>query len=259
MAPSLVAAGQQAAATGFPFVTRADLFWPEHAADGASDNTQYIFINDTLVAPIYDSTSNVTTRSVWIPPGSWADVWTGEMVIGPKTVQVSKPYEQQPMWHNHDGGLVVTTNTPGLRIEGQDWSELTLEAFPSTSTDPVVTERFVYALKSAAKTELSMTTNGAGKMTVTISAATDVASRAWALRTHLRPGQKAIAAFVDGIQLDEADMVHIAPRAFNAGAYSADDFVFNAVDTPPPSLAGHVVLIRVANSTRPHKIELNIA
>lgn len=82
MAPSLVAAGQQAAATGFPFVTRADLFWPEHAADGALDNTQYIFINDTLVAPIYDSTSNVTTRSVWVPPGDWADAWTGEMVTG---------------------------------------------------------------------------------------------------------------------------------------------------------------------------------
>jgi alpha-glucosidase (family GH31 glycosyl hydrolase) len=115
MAPSLVAAGQAAAETGFPFVTRCDLFWPEHAAEGAFDNTQYIFINDTLIAPIYDSTANETTRSVWVPPGDWADAWTGEVVSGPKTIQVTKGYEQQPMWHKKDGGLMVVTNTPGLR------------------------------------------------------------------------------------------------------------------------------------------------
>jgi hypothetical protein len=30
---------------------------------------RYIFLNDTLVAPIWNTTDNVTMRSVWIPPG----------------------------------------------------------------------------------------------------------------------------------------------------------------------------------------------
>ena len=255
MAPSLVAAGQAAADTGFPFVTRGDLFWPEHADDGANDNTQYIFINDTLVAPIYDSTSNVTTRSVWVPPGDWADAWTGEVVTGPKTVQVSKPYEQQPMWHNHNGGLVITTNNPGLRIEGQDWSELTLEAFPSTAPSASITRRAVYALKTAAKTDVTLSTDGAGKMNVDVSAAEDGEARAWALRVHLRPGQKAVSAYVDGVALAHSEIVHIAPRAHDDDA----EFPFNAVDSAPPSHAGHVVLIRMVTSAKPRAVEVTIA
>ena len=30
---------------------------------------QYLFLNETLVAPIYNSTHNLTSRAVWIPPG----------------------------------------------------------------------------------------------------------------------------------------------------------------------------------------------
>ena len=176
----------------------------------------------------------------------------------PKTVQVSKPYEQQPMWHNHNGGLVITTNSPGLRIEGQDWSELTLEAFPSASAEEVVTQRTVHALKTAAKTGISMKTDGTGKMKLSISAADDGVTRAWALRVHLRVGQKVESAAVDGNTLQTTDVVHIAPRATNAGAYSETDFIFNAVDTPPPLLAGDVALIRIAGSAKPHEIELKI-
>ena len=68
LAPSLIAAGQEAAKTGAPFVARCDLMWPEHAADGAKNSTQYIFLKDTLVAPIWDMSTNSTSRTVWIPP-----------------------------------------------------------------------------------------------------------------------------------------------------------------------------------------------
>ena len=84
LAPSLIAAGHHSTETGFPFVTRADLFWPEQP--DANDNTQYIFLNDTLVAPIFDSTTNESTRQVWIPPGIWQDAWDGSTVTGPKPI-----------------------------------------------------------------------------------------------------------------------------------------------------------------------------
>ena len=54
--------------------------WPEHAENttaGSSSSSQYIFLNDTLVAPIWETQTNLTTRSVWVPPGDWEDAWDG--------------------------------------------------------------------------------------------------------------------------------------------------------------------------------------
>jgi alpha-glucosidase (family GH31 glycosyl hydrolase) len=62
-----------------------------------------VFLNDTLVAPIDDQlhgnqiAGNVTTRSVWLPPGRWHDAWSGQVttVSGCGTsVNVTQPYER---------------------------------------------------------------------------------------------------------------------------------------------------------------------
>lgn len=51
LAPSLIAAGHRATATAFPPVARGDFYWPEHAPAAAS-NTQYVFLDSVLVAPM---------------------------------------------------------------------------------------------------------------------------------------------------------------------------------------------------------------
>ena len=48
---------------------------------------------------------------------------------GPGHRDGPQPYERQPMWHRHGGGLVVSTDEEALRIEDQDWPTLTLDAF----------------------------------------------------------------------------------------------------------------------------------
>ena len=145
------------------------------------------------------------------------------------------------------------TYNPTNRIEGQDWSELTLESFPSTA--PKQTRRSVFALKTAERTDIVHTTDGYGKLSVSITAATDGESRAWALRVHMEPGQKTVSATVDGEVLDMASIVHIAPRANDDGA----EFPFARVNAPPPSNAGHIALVRLASSAAPRTIELTIA
>merc|ERR1719401_3092628 len=75
----------------------------------------------------------MTTRSVWVPPGSWEDAWNGSIIEGPATLSVTQPYERLPMWHRRDGGLMVLTPDGRARVEQQDWSHLVLEAFPSAS------------------------------------------------------------------------------------------------------------------------------
>lgn len=46
-------------------------------------------------------------RPVWIPPGSWLDVWSGERVTGPATRRVACPLARVPMWVR-GGGLVFS-------------------------------------------------------------------------------------------------------------------------------------------------------
>jgi hypothetical protein len=40
----LISAGQNALDASFPIVARCDMYWPEHAADGANSNHQYIYL-----------------------------------------------------------------------------------------------------------------------------------------------------------------------------------------------------------------------
>lgn len=218
--PSLIAAGAEATKSGFPIVARGDLYWPQYPE--AASNLQYIHLNATLVAPIFDSTSNLTTRSVWIPPGRWQDAWNGTILTGPQTVSVTRPFEQQPMWHRI-GGLLVTTPNPGTRVDEQDWSELKLEAFPdifqASSMQTVVVE-------DDSVTTISMHSS-AGSAVVEISGA-DTA-RSWIMRVHLPIGNTLQEASLDG------EFIHHTVRVpSNSSAF----FPFLSLDPAP--FAGNI-------------------
>jgi alpha-glucosidase (family GH31 glycosyl hydrolase) len=305
LAPSLIAASHQISLTGFPIVARLDLFWPEH--NESSGNTQYIHLNDSLVAPMLGAAAAAvvaggpdgsggsggsggsdgaapTTRAVFIPPGDWEDAWNGTVVSGPQTIVVTKPPEQIPMWHRH-GGMIVTTSNPGLRIEQQDWRELTLEAFPKTGVD-YLTTRSVFALGSGARTDITMaTTAGSTEVRFTIGTASDGEARAWVVRLHLRPGQQAARVTVDGAEVEQeankaADDVassrHFFPRtadtvtlgatmaAAGQPAASAETkerkrfAPLGGADTFPPAAAGPVVQVRLPAGASSRLLEIDI-
>merc|ERR1711957_497564 len=223
LTPSIIAAGQKATQTGHPMVARCDLFWPEHPESASS--LQHMFLDDILVAPIWDASANITTRSVWVPPGDWEDAWDGSVVTGPKNITVSKPYEQIPMWHRRDGGLLVVSDAPATRIEDQDWSSLTLEVFPSAKEQS--SRRELFERGSSERTELAFHTDGQGGARLEISQGHF--ERAWTLRAHLLPGQRVSMALLNGVVVEsinhlKADGSHFplrgagAPAAAQAGA-----------------------------------------
>eukprot|EP00937_MAST-01D_sp_MAST-1D-sp2_P004384 g4384.t1 len=249
MLPALIAGGAAATEAAFPIVARADLFWPEHAE--AATNQQYLHLNDTLVAPIWDSTKNVTSRAVWVPPGTWTDAWDGSTVAGPAAVTATQPYERQPMWHRAGGLMVLASDPAALRVEEQDWSELTLDAHPHAAGDASVTRRQVRARGSSARTELTMTTGADGMLSLRVSAAGDGEARAWVLRVHLRPGQRAARALVDGA---DASVLHIAPHA------GGQRFTpFGGKDAAPAPNAGHVAQIALPTSASARSVVVHIA
>jgi len=258
LAPSLIAAGQESARTGMPFVARGDLLWPEHRDDGAANSTQYVFLEDTLVAPIWTMETNVSTRTVWIPPGEWEDVWDGSTTTGPTSIQATQPYEKQPMWHRKDGGLVILTDSPGLRIEDGDWSTLTLEAFPAK--EPKRTRRTIYSQEShirgqdAAHTTLDMTTDSTGNANFVISESSDGAERAWVVRLHLRVGQLLVTAVVDGLPATEDAVVHLTPLPLEA-----QHFPFGGTGSRPPVHAGLVVEVHLPPATHARSLRVEIA
>ena len=191
---------------GFPPVARCDLIWPEHPE--ARDPTQYLHLNSTLVAPLEGEPETpdgadlsltsgspplAASRSVWIPPGEWADGWTGATVTGPKTMEVT-PTESDgkyniPIWHKK-GALLVAVRDGTQRIGDQDWSELTLEGWPAS--EAVTEQREVFEQDFSehgddASTVVQLSTDGAGKVHIDVSESPE--PRAWLVRLHLAPGQ----------------------------------------------------------------------
>lgn len=153
------------------------------------------------------------------------------------------------MWHR-SGGLIVTAPPGAQRVEEQDWSTLTLEAFPAATAQ--ITERRVYERDTATRTLLSFETFGNGRAQLHVSAPEGGAPRAWVLRLHLRPGQQAAAVHIDGVRTSVA---HIAPLASEI----ADSFFpLGGAGTPPASQAGPVAEIHIPAAATARLVEVQL-
>jgi len=244
--PSLIAGGAEATASGFPIAARADLFWPSHTE--AASNDAYLWLNDTLVAPIFDSSHNETSRTVWIPPGDWHDFWTGAIVSGPKTVTATQPYERQPMWHRA-GGFVVLADRGATRVDEQDWSSLTLDCFPATTA--ATTSRTLVEKHTADKTSLRFSTDGTGRAIFAIGASPT--SRAWTVRVHLRPGQQLTSIATES---GSHEVTYHAPLNTSMAAAFRP---FGGRDSAPAPHAGPVAEIALPAASHARSVEVVIA
>jgi hypothetical protein len=144
---------------------------------------------------------------------------------------------------------------PGLRIADGDWSTLTLEAFPAATA--METQRRVYTIGTAARTDLQMRSDGQGGVRFDISASTDGATRAWIARLHLDVGQRVITATVDGKALEAEALVHLQPM--DAWGTAVSHFPFGGSGARPPLYAGSIAELRVASAVHARSIMVTIA
>ena len=252
--PSLISAGHSAVVSGFPIVARCDLFWPKFAE--AASNHQYIWLNDTLVAPIWDSSTNASTRKVWIPPGDWQDGWDGSTVTGPKAINVTQPFDRIPMWHRK-GGLVVAAPDPGLRVDEQDWETLLLHAFPGSSdgSEPSAVRRTVKNRGDLASAQhIDFATDGNGKATFILGAPEDGTPRAFVLRLNLKHGEQVQSVSINGNVVDVT-----ALASFTSSSSSDQHFPFQGLGSSPAPLAGDIVEVPIRSSHIRQTVDVTIA
>jgi hypothetical protein len=108
--------------TGISLVQAMPVAFPG-VADLQSVGNQYLFANDILVAPVWES---VPSRFVNFPPGNWVNIWTGETVSGPVTKTISAPLGQIPAFFGA-GACMPMRIAPSLTL-GESFSADTVLA-----------------------------------------------------------------------------------------------------------------------------------
>ena len=104
LAPDFRTLAQEASSSSAPILRHLMLVFPDDPTSRTVDD-QFMIGEQLLVAPVVEA--GATSRAVYLPPGTWFDVWSGEQ---------------------HDGGTVVTVDaplgSPPVFSFGQDRSDL---------------------------------------------------------------------------------------------------------------------------------------
>jgi alpha-glucosidase (family GH31 glycosyl hydrolase) len=92
--PYLSAAADQTVATGVPMMR--PLCFDHDDPEIWNHPTQYMLGDDLLVAPVcWEGREHI---EVYLPPGEWIDVWTGESVAGGQRLDVAVPLDWIPVY-----------------------------------------------------------------------------------------------------------------------------------------------------------------
>ena len=103
LVPYTYTLADQAVDTGLPIDQPLYLDYPDQSA-AYSNPGEYLYGPDVLVAPA-TTPGNVSTESVWFPPGQWTDWFTGATFTGPSEQTLKVPLGRMPVFVKA-GGIV---------------------------------------------------------------------------------------------------------------------------------------------------------
>lgn len=124
LAPYLVAAGREAAATGLPVMRPMVLAFPDDPTARPLD-LQYLLGPDLLVAPVFTAEGDV---EVYLPAGTWTSLLTGEQVTGPTWRRETHGFDSLPLYVRE--GAVLPLGAREDRPDTDHLAGLTLRVFP---------------------------------------------------------------------------------------------------------------------------------
>ncbi len=185
--------------TGLPIMRRLDIEYPQYVE--AKNNDEYLLGDYILVAPISASSGN-DTRKVFFPEGTWIDVWTGTRYSGPQTVEVTHNIKTSPIFVREGALIALARNMKN--VDEKDWSEMSLEVYPSANYTAKTTvyeddgKTVAYKDGKYRTTDIQMSCTG-NVLKIEIGAANGsftgdraFANRTWNVRLHTNPNWGAI-------------------------------------------------------------------
>lgn len=183
------------------------------------------------------------TRTVFIPDGTWVDVWSGSRYTGPQTITVSHGLTTSPIFVREGSVFALAENMKNT--SEKDWSNMTLDVYAGTeATDTLLYEDDVktQAYKDG-KCRKTLITNeyADGKFTVKVNPAEGeftgdraFTERNWTVRIHAKPEWGAISSIrVNGKSLSSGSIrsfkksADSTPFALTGAALDGDVYQFN--------------------------------
>lgn len=131
-------------------------------------------------------------RELWIPPGSWKNVWTGDAVSGPRMYQTTVSMVEMPMFVK--AGAIIPLSPDMEYTSQKPWDPVTLDVYPGEGEAVAVLYEDDgtgndYKTGGFRKTSLHAAFNNSGQVVVTIDPAKGtfngaLSDRSWVVRLH---------------------------------------------------------------------------
>ncbi len=209
----------------------------EYFEDGGGAHC-YMYFNEREA----DGKPAPNSRTVFIPDGTWIDVWSGTRYTGPQTVTVTHGLTTSPIFVREGGVFALAENM--VNTSEKDWSNMALDIYAGTESTQTVlyeddTKTQAYKDGLCRKTLITNEYSD-GKFTVTINAAEGeftgdraFTERNWTARIHARPEWGAIKSVkVDGRSLKSTELrtykksTEASPFAFSGAALDGTVYQF---------------------------------
>lgn len=179
--------------TGLPIMRRLDFSYPQYVE--SRNNDEYLLGDYILVAPVWEAKKNAE-RTVFLPEGTWINVWTGVRYSGPATISVTHDLKTSPIFVR-EGALVALLDN-AANTKNLDWSKPVLDVYPSANYGAQTTlyeddtDTTAYKYGHFRTTDIFMSCAG-NVLTLNIGAAQGTfdnagTQRTWTVRLHENPG-----------------------------------------------------------------------
>ena len=126
LVPYTYTLASQSVSSGLPITSPLYLAYPDQAA-AYTNPAEYLYGPDVLVAPV-STPGNVTTQSVWFPPGQWTDWFTGATFTGPSEHTLTVPLDRMPVFVKAGG--IVPEQAPMSHVGARPDAPTTVRVYP---------------------------------------------------------------------------------------------------------------------------------
>lgn len=185
---------------------------------------------------------SLNSRTVFIPDGTWIDVWSGARFVGPATYTVSHTLKTSPVFVREGALIPLARNMKNTHEK--DWSELVLDVYPSKNFSASATlyeddtETVAYKNGESRSTLITMSYNvSKDVLGINVGAAQGAFAgklafeeRTWTVRLHTNPGWG--EPYLVKINGEKANLSLISkdknaePFAYEGGALDGDIYIF---------------------------------